>query len=131
MEKELFFTLVLVCALTHIIRSAYEILKHRQILKPGKLSFVIMFTNMMLLWISWFLLCSRDLYKINLPDIIRYSGLSFSVIGLVIFLSVLFTIKTLESYNGDLSSAGPQDSCDHHIVCEKKWNSHLQMNSYR
>lgn len=53
MGKELFFALVIICTVTHINRSVYEILKHKQILKPGKLSFVIMFANMMLLWISW------------------------------------------------------------------------------
>lgn len=41
MGKELFLTLVAVCLLTHIIRSVYEILKHKMILKAGKLSFVI------------------------------------------------------------------------------------------
>lgn len=106
MGKELFFALVIICTVTHINRSVYEILKHKQILKPGKLSFVIMFANMMLLWISWVLLWSRDLYRISIPDIIRYSGLALSGIGLVLFLTALFTIKTLESYNGDLITTG-------------------------
>ena len=105
-KKELFFVLVLVCLFTHIVRSVYEILKYKQILKPGKLSFVIIFINMVLLWMSWFLLCSLDIYRIDLPGIVRYSGISLTVIGLLAFLIALFKIKTLESYEGDLITTG-------------------------
>lgn len=104
--QQTFLILVVVCISTHTIRTAYEILKHKQTLKPGKLSFVIMFTNMVILWISWVLLCSYDIYKIPLPAVIRYLGLAISGIGLVLFLSGLFTIKTLESYDGDLIKTG-------------------------
>jgi protein-S-isoprenylcysteine O-methyltransferase Ste14 len=106
MGKELFFTMVIICVITHIIRLVYEILKHKQILKPGKLSFWIMFINMVLLWISWFILCSLDIYKINLPAIIRYTGISLFGLGIIVFLIALFTIKTLESYEGDLITTG-------------------------
>lgn len=106
MRKELFFALVIVCVITHIIRSVYEILKHKGVLKAGKLSFGIMFINMMLLWISWFLLCGQDMYRINLPVIVRYAGLLLSCIGVIAFLIALFTIKTLESYDGDLIKSG-------------------------
>jgi len=102
----LFVTLVIVCIITHIIRSVYEILKHRQVLKPGKLSFVIILVNMILLWISWVLLCRFDIYKIDIPGIIRYAGISLAVIGFIIFLTGLYTIKTLESYDGDLITTG-------------------------
>jgi len=106
MKKELFFTLVFVCIITHVVRTVYEILKHKQVLKANKLSFVIIFINMILLWVSWVLLCRYDIYKINLPDIIRYVGISLAVIGIIIFLAGLFTIKTLETYEGDLITSG-------------------------
>ena len=106
MKKELFIILVVVCIITHIVRLIYEILKHKQVLKTGRLSFVIIFTNMILLWISWVLLCRYDIYKINLPGIIRYTGISLAVIGIIVFLMGLFTIKTLESYDGDLITTG-------------------------
>jgi protein-S-isoprenylcysteine O-methyltransferase Ste14 len=106
MRKELFFALVITCIITHIVRSVYEILKHKQLLKPGKLSFVIIFINMILLWVSWFLLCKYDISKIDLPDIIRYAGISLAVVGIIVFLIGLFTIKTLESYDGDLITTG-------------------------
>lgn len=104
--KQTFIILIIVCLCTHIIRSTYEILKHKQTLKPGKLSFVIMFTNMFILWVSWVLLCSYDVYKIHLPAVIRYLGFLISGIGMILFLTGLFTIKTLESYDGDLIKTG-------------------------
>ena len=101
-----FFILIFVCILTHIIRSVYELLKYKKILQPTGLSFIIMFLNMALLWVSWFALCSLDEFKIVLPDIIRYIGLLIVIIGLILFLTALLTIKTLENYEGDLITKG-------------------------
>ena len=106
MKKELFIILVIVCTITHIIRTVYEILKHKKIIKATKLSFIIVLINMLLLWVSWFALCSLDIYKIDLPDIIRYLGISFVGLGIIIFLTGLLTIKALESYDGDLITHG-------------------------
>ena len=113
MDKKLFFALVIVCAVTHIIRSIYEILKHKKIINPNKLSFVIVFTNMILLWCSWFVLCSLDAYKITLPVIIHYLGLAICCLGVFTFLMGLFTIKTLESYEGDLITKGIYSKISH------------------
>jgi protein-S-isoprenylcysteine O-methyltransferase Ste14 len=106
MKNEVFIGLVLICVITHICRTIYEILKHRHLLNPGKLSFAIMFTNMLLLWVSWFLLCRNDISRISIPGFIRFSGLALSAIGVIVFVTGLFTIKTLESYDGDLITGG-------------------------
>jgi len=106
MDKYLFYDFVIICVITNIIRTIYEILKYKNILKHNKITFVIIFINMVLLWLSWFILCSLDIYKINLPGVIRYLGISLSGIGIIIFFIALFTIKTLESYEGDLITKG-------------------------
>jgi protein-S-isoprenylcysteine O-methyltransferase Ste14 len=106
MKKELFFILVIVCTITHVIRTVYEILKYKKVLEASKLSFVIVFINMLILWGSWVFLCSLDIYKFTLPAIISYSGLALFCIGLISFLTGLFTIKSLESYDGDLITKG-------------------------
>jgi len=106
MNSEKFFLFTAVCVITHIIRFLYEILKHKKILEPTKLSFVIIFINMGLLWTSWFALCSLDLYRMNLPGIIKYLGVLIVGIGIIVFFIALFTIKTLESYQGDLITKG-------------------------
>ena len=43
---------------------------------------------------------------IEIADMIRYVGISLVGIGLVVFLMALFTIKTFESYEGDLITKG-------------------------
>ena len=106
MKNETFSILIIIVIITHVIRTVYEILKHRQVLNPGRLSFIIIFINMLLLWVSWVLLCSYDAYKIHLPSFVRYLGFALSAIGLIFFLTGLFTIKTLESYDGDLITSG-------------------------
>ena len=106
MDKRLFIILVIICIITHVIRSVYEILKHNKKLKPNRLTFVIVFTNMMVLWMSWFVLCTIDIYTIHLAGIIKAVGISLAGIGLIIFLIALSTIKTLESYEGSLITKG-------------------------
>ena len=106
MDNRIFFISASLCVITHILRTVYEILKHNNILKPNKLTFAIIFSNMTLLWITWFTLCGFDIYKIDLPIIINYFGLLLSLIGLIIFITALFTIKTLENYVGDLITKG-------------------------
>ena len=106
MNKNIYFILVAVSVITHGVRSVYEILKYKKILKPDTLSFVVMFINMGLLWTSWFELCRHDLYRMNLADSIRYSGFSLFALGVIIFIISLFTIKTFESYEGDLITKG-------------------------
>jgi protein-S-isoprenylcysteine O-methyltransferase Ste14 len=113
MKKELFFILIIVCTFTHIIRTVYEILKHKKILKPTNLSFIIILINMLLLWTSWFALNSLDVNKIALPDIISYLGISFVGLGIIIFLTSLYTIKSLESYEGDLITHGVYSKIRH------------------
>lgn len=113
MKKELFFILIIVCTFTHIIRTVYEILKHKKMLKPNNLSFIIVLINMLLLWASWFALNSLDVNKIALPDIISYLGISFVGLGIIIFLTSLLTIKSLESYEGDLITRGVYSKIRH------------------
>jgi protein-S-isoprenylcysteine O-methyltransferase Ste14 len=113
MNPPTFIILVFVCVLTHIIRSAYELLKHKKLLQPTGFSFIIIFLNMALLWVSWFALCTLDEFKIILPGIIRYIGLLIVLNGLIIFLTALFTIKTLENYEGDLITKGVYSKIRH------------------
>jgi protein-S-isoprenylcysteine O-methyltransferase Ste14 len=106
MHKNLFFVLVLICIITHIIRSLYEILKTKKVFKTGKLSLAIIFADMMVLWVSWFILCHLDPHKILLARSIRYLGFSLFSAGMIIFFIALFTIKTLENHTGDLVTNG-------------------------
>ncbi len=106
MAEKIFLIAVIVCIICNIIRFIYEILKHKKIIKANQFTLVVIFTNMALLWVSWVLLCANDIHRIELTNIIRYIGISFVGIGLIIFLMALFLIKTFESYEGDLITKG-------------------------
>jgi protein-S-isoprenylcysteine O-methyltransferase Ste14 len=106
MKNDLFFILTGMCIFTFIVRTIYEILKHRKRLVPDKHSFIIVFINMIVLWISWFLLCGMDAFRIELPPVISYFGLIVVVLGVLMFLVALSTIKSLETYEGGLITHG-------------------------
>jgi protein-S-isoprenylcysteine O-methyltransferase Ste14 len=106
MKSNLFIPLVILCITTHVVRSVYEILKYKKLLKPGRLSFAIIFANMALLWISWFVLCSFDPFRMEPGRIVRFSGILLVSAGIFAFITALLTIKTLESYAGDLITTG-------------------------
>ncbi len=106
MKDKLFLILTGICIFTHIIRTIYEILKHRKSLVPDKNSFILVFINMIFLWVSWFLLCSLDPFRIELPGVLNYLGLLLVAIGVTMFLVALSTIKSLETYSGDLITRG-------------------------
>jgi len=61
---------------------------------------------MAVLWMSWFVLYSQDIYKLHYAEVYRYLGILLTVMGALIFFIALFTIKTLESYDGDLITKG-------------------------
>ena len=106
MKNNYFFLLAGICIFTHIVRTIYEILKHRKRLVPDKHSFIIVFTNMIVLWLSWFLLCNVDAFHMELPPVISYFGLMLVVLGVLIFLIAFSTIKSLETYAGELITHG-------------------------
>jgi len=106
MKVPSFNILVLLCVAANIIRLGYEVLKHKKLLVPNRISFVVIFTNMLVLWFSWYLLCSIDPSGNTLPTILSFFGLSLFIIGVILFLTALFTIKSLETYSGDLITTG-------------------------
>jgi protein-S-isoprenylcysteine O-methyltransferase Ste14 len=106
MKEKLFLFAVIVCIICNLVRFMYEVLKDKKIIKANRFTLVIMFTNMVFLWASWAFLCFNDLHRIELANVIRYAGISLVAIGLVVFLMALFTIKTFETYEGDLITKG-------------------------
>ena len=61
---------------------------------------------MLLLWVSWFSMCIEDSYRFTIPEALQYSGLTLVICGIIIFIISLFTIKSLENYEGDLVTHG-------------------------
>ena len=104
---ELFSLLLIISIFTHCVRTIYEILKHKNIINPeNKILFSIIFSNMALLWISWFGLCFTDPNKINLNPLFKYLGAVFLIFGMILFALSLAKIKRFENYHGDLITTG-------------------------
>jgi protein-S-isoprenylcysteine O-methyltransferase Ste14 len=56
-----------------------------------------MWANMLLLWISWFVLCENDPYKLNIPDWMVNSGLVLFIAGLLLFIIPVIQLKGVEN----------------------------------
>lgn len=102
------FTLFLVLnIITHCVRTTYEILKIKnKINSENKILFIFIFTNMFILWLSWFGLCSADPYTISLNPILKYFGAILLIIGVILFFLSLAKIKRFENYQGELITNG-------------------------
>jgi len=104
---KLFLVFLILCVVTHTIRTVYEILKIRNKINPeNRIIFIVIFSNMVLLWISWFILSFQDPMKINLTNGIKYLGGLIFLTGLVLFILSLAKLKRFENYHGDLITDG-------------------------
>jgi protein-S-isoprenylcysteine O-methyltransferase Ste14 len=106
MADGIFLALVAACILAYLSRGAYEILKDKGLLRPNGSTFLVMFANMALLWLSWGFVCGLDPHVVHFHLAIRLVGLSLFGTGIVLFLVGLLTLRTLESYEGDLVTTG-------------------------
>jgi protein-S-isoprenylcysteine O-methyltransferase Ste14 len=74
------FLAIFVCGV--LTRNLYEILKKAgRVDLESKLQFASIFSVMMALWISWFLMCPLDPYRLELPDGLRWIGLAGVILG--------------------------------------------------
>jgi len=93
-EFLVFLGLYLVCLTT---RTTYELFK-----KAGKVNlksktlFSLIFTAMCLMWVSWFLMCPRDPYPLDLPPAARWTGLGVFLLGWGLAIGALIQLKRLE-----------------------------------
>lgn len=80
------------------IRAAYELLKEAgKINLESKPIFALIFTAMIVLWISWFSLCPSDPFRIETPEMIRWIGFVVFALGLVIALTALAQLRGVEN----------------------------------
>jgi protein-S-isoprenylcysteine O-methyltransferase Ste14 len=90
--------LVFLFVVSLAIRSVYEFLKEKGLVNPeSKLIFASIFITMFALWVSWFLLCPLDPYKVNLPDIVRWSGFALFVVGIILAIGALLQLRGVEN----------------------------------
>jgi protein-S-isoprenylcysteine O-methyltransferase Ste14 len=101
-----FSIFLVLCLVGLAIRTTYEVLKKQGKLDPrNKTIFGIVFTGMCLMLISWPFLGSSDPWRVNLPAGIRWMGIAFVVVGLVIAVGALLQLRGLENID-HLESGG-------------------------
>lgn len=92
----LFF--ISICLIGLVVRTSYELLK-----KKGKLNqksntvFAIVFVAMCLLLSSWIFMCPLDPWHINLPSVVKLSGLGILIIGSGTALGGVIQLRGLEN----------------------------------
>lgn len=102
-----YLILFLVCLICHLFRSLYEILKYKNKVSPAnKIVFALVFINMCLLWMSWFMMSEVDPVKIVIPFWLRITGLVLFIIGVFLFVYTVVKLKTLDDYKGELVQDG-------------------------
>lgn len=81
-----------------IIRTTYEVLKEADRLDPkSNIIFLGILLDMILMWASWFYICTVDPLRVPLPGIVRWAGLVALIIGWVLGLGALIQLKGVEN----------------------------------
>lgn len=95
---QIYIVLVIAFLLGLLIRFFYERLKLTgRIDTKNKLIFSLIFSVMMLIWVSWFAMSPLDPWRFELPDVIRWLGMTFFILGLILAFGAVFTLKGVEN----------------------------------
>ena len=93
-----YLILILTFVVCLFVRTAYELLKEAGKVNPeSKIIFAFIFTTMCTLWACWFALCPLDPFQVTIPDVLRWSGLSLFIVGMVLAFGALLQLKGLEN----------------------------------
>ncbi len=101
-----YYFFFLVCCLCNLIRTIYEILKYKGIIKGDKgFLFIIIIFNMVGLFSSWLYMSKNDPYKITINNLIKYTGIFIFISGLTLFILSIVKLKGF-SDKGQLRQKG-------------------------
>jgi protein-S-isoprenylcysteine O-methyltransferase Ste14 len=80
------------------IRAVYELVKEAGIIDlENKIIFLGIFTSMCALWVSWFILCPADPYRIDFPEAIRWLALAILISGTILAVGALVQLRGVEN----------------------------------
>ena len=83
-----------------IIRAVYEQLKKNGRVNPkNKITFLIIFLAMCLLWASWFNMCPLDPFQLSIPQVARWIGFGIFLLGLGLAIGALIQLRGVENIN--------------------------------
>ena len=81
-----------------IVRTCYELLKRAGKVNPkSTIVFAMIFAVMCLMWVSWCSMGPFDSWRLALPSIVRWIGLSVVIIGMGLAVGALVQLRGLEN----------------------------------
>ena len=81
-----------------IVRTCYELLKKAGKVNPKSTTvFAVIFAVMCLMWVSWFSMGPLDSWRLALPSIVRWIGLSVVIVGMGLAVGALVQLRGLEN----------------------------------
>jgi len=84
----------------HLHRTIYCVLKERKVISSKNRGiYIFMCINMILLWLSWFVVCALDPYELIIPNGWRYFGMLVFITGFILFLIPFFQLGGVENIN--------------------------------
>ena len=86
------------CLVGLMIRTTYESLKERgRVDTENKALFGVVFLGMVVMLVSWPVMCPRDPWRIDLPDVARWIGLGAAALALALAMGGLVQLRGLEN----------------------------------
>ncbi len=93
-----FLVSVVLFFVCNVLRFVYELLKEGHKIDPeSKPIFAVILSAMLTLWISWFILCPADPYRLDLPQAVHWSGLGLFIVGTILAVAALLQLRGVEN----------------------------------
>jgi protein-S-isoprenylcysteine O-methyltransferase Ste14 len=81
-----------------MVRTGYELLKKAGRVNPKSMTvFAVVFVAMCLMWASWFGLCPRDPWRLDLPDTLKWIGLGMVILGMGLAIGAVVQLRGVEN----------------------------------
>jgi len=95
--ETIFLIAFAICLVCYILRTVFNISKHRKIKwTENRGTFIGILVIMFILWFSWGQMVFSDPIKMNIPDWVRYIGLALFIIGFSLFILSHIKLKGFE-----------------------------------
>jgi protein-S-isoprenylcysteine O-methyltransferase Ste14 len=79
------------------VRDSYELLKEAGKIQEGsRPAFIVVFIAMCGLWVSWFILCRLDPYRLGVPEAAQWAGRLVMGLGMLLAFGALMQLRGLE-----------------------------------
>lgn len=98
MQDDTFYYLLAIFLLCLAVRTGYELLKKSGRVDPeNRTLFIVIFSTMCILWVSWFNMCTVDPSSRTLPAAAEWLGLGAVLLGMALAVGALVQLRGVEN----------------------------------